>query len=187
MTPIISVTGFSKSYGETLAVEDLSLDVAAGSILGMLGHNGAGKTTTLRAMAGILQPTAGRLAICGRDIAADPIAAKQQLAFVPDDPRLFDSLTVWEHLEFIAAAYRVEAFAADGKSLLGAVRAGRKAKHPRRGAVARHAAEGRDLLLPICTARPRCCSTSRSPGWTPAASARSRIRSASGRPTRSRQ
>ena len=118
MTPIISVTGFSKSYGETLAVEDLSLDVAAGSILGMLGHNGAGKTTTLRAMAGILQPTAGRLAICGFDITADPIAAKQRLAFVPDDPRLFDSLTVWEHLEFIAAAYRVEAFAADGTSLL---------------------------------------------------------------------
>ncbi len=118
MTPIISVSGFSKSYSETLAVQDLSLDVAAGSILGMLGPNGAGKTTTLRAMAGILQPTAGRLAISGCDIAADPIAAKQQLAFVPDDPRLFDSLTVWEHLEFIAAAYRVEDFAADGTSLL---------------------------------------------------------------------
>ena len=69
-------------------------------------------------MAGILRPTAGRLAICGCDIAADPIAAKQQLAFVPDDPRLFDSLTVWEHLEFIAAAYRVPAFAADAEPLL---------------------------------------------------------------------
>jgi ABC-2 type transport system ATP-binding protein len=118
VTPIISVTGYSKSYGATLAVEDLSLDVAAGSILGMLGPNGAGKTTTLRAMAGILRPTAGRLTICGCDIAVDPIAAKQQLAFVPDDPRLFDSLTVWEHLEFIAAAYRVAAFAADGTLLL---------------------------------------------------------------------
>jgi ABC-2 type transport system ATP-binding protein len=118
VTPIISATGYSKRYGETLAVEDLSLDVAGGSILGMLGHNGAGKTTTLRAMAGILQPTAGRLEICGCDISADPIAAKQQLAFVPDDPRLFDSLTVWEHLEFIAAAYRVAGFAAEGNSLL---------------------------------------------------------------------
>ena len=115
---MISVTGFSKSYGETLAVQDLSFEVAAGSILGMLGPNGAGKTTTLRAMAGILQPTAGRLAIGGHDIVQDAVAAKQQLAFVPDDPRLFDSLTVWEHLDFIAAAYRLPDFSAAAESLL---------------------------------------------------------------------
>jgi ABC-2 type transport system ATP-binding protein len=115
---MISVTGFSKNYGETLAVQDLSFDVAAGSILGMLGPNGAGKTTTLRAMAGILQPTAGRLLIGGHDIVKDPVAAKQQLALVPDDPRLFDSLTVWEHLDFIAAAYRVPDFSAAAESLL---------------------------------------------------------------------
>ena len=115
---MISVTGFSKNYGETLAVQDLSFDVAAGSILGMLGPNGAGKTTTLRAMAGILQPTAGRLSIGGHDIVEDPVAAKQQLALVPDDPRLFDSLTVWEHLDFIAAAYRVPDFSAAAESLL---------------------------------------------------------------------
>jgi ABC-2 type transport system ATP-binding protein len=115
---MISVTGFSKNYGQTLAVDDLSFDVAAGSILGMLGPNGAGKTTTLRAMAGILQPTAGSLRIGGHDIVKDPVAAKQQLAFVPDDPRLFDSLTVWEHLEFIAATYRVVDFAAAAETLL---------------------------------------------------------------------
>ncbi len=114
----ISVTGFSKNYGETLAVHDLSFVVAAGSILGMLGPNGAGKTTTLRAMAGTLQPSGGRLSIGGQDIVENSVAAKQQLAFVPDDPRLFDSLTVWEHLEFIAAAYRVPDFAAAGESLL---------------------------------------------------------------------
>ena len=70
---MISVSGFSKNYGETLAVQDLSFDVDAGSILGMLGPNGAGKTTTLRAMVGILQPTAGRLSIGGHDIVKDPM------------------------------------------------------------------------------------------------------------------
>ena len=119
MTQTISVIGFSKNYGETLAVQDLSFDVAAGSILGMLGPNGAGKTTTLRAMAGILQPTTGHLSTGGHDIVDNPVAAKQQLALVPDDPRLFDSLTVWEHLEFIAAAYRVSDFTAAAESLLG--------------------------------------------------------------------
>jgi len=115
---MISVTGLSKSYGETLAVQDLSFEVAAGSILGMLGPNGAGKTTTLRAMAGILRPTSGRLSIGGHDIVDAPVAAKQQLALVPDDPRLFDALTVWEHLEFIAAAYRVADFPTAAESLL---------------------------------------------------------------------
>ncbi len=115
---MIYVSGFSKNYGETQAVDDLSFDVAGGSILGMLGPNGAGKTTTLRAMAGVLQPTRGRLSIGGHDIVDDPVAAKQLLALVPDDPRLFDSLTVWEHLRFIAAAYRVGDFSAAGESLL---------------------------------------------------------------------
>lgn len=115
---MISITGFSKNYGETLAVEDLSFEVAAGSILGMLGPNGAGKTTTLRAMTGILQPTTGRLMIAGCDIVENPVAAKQRLALVPDDPRLFDALTVWEHLEFIAAAYRVPDYAGAAEALL---------------------------------------------------------------------
>jgi ABC-2 type transport system ATP-binding protein len=115
---MISVTGFSKNYGETQAVEDLSFEVAAGSILAMLGPNGAGKTTTLRALAGILQPAAGRITIGGHDIVQDPVAAKQRLAFVPDDPHLFDPLTVWEHLDFIAAAYRVDGFSSAAESLL---------------------------------------------------------------------
>jgi ABC-2 type transport system ATP-binding protein len=118
MTSVISVSGFSKNYGETLAVQDLSFDVPAGSILGMLGPNGAGKTTTLRALAGILRPTTGQLSVDGHDVVKDSVAAKQQLAFVSDDPRLFDSLTVWEHLDFVAATYRVPAFAAAAESLL---------------------------------------------------------------------
>jgi ABC-2 type transport system ATP-binding protein len=147
VTPVISVTGYCKSYGETLAVQDLTLDVAAGSILGMLGPNGAGKTTTLRALAGILRPTAGRLSICGCDIAADPIAAKRQLAFVPDDPRLFDSLTVWEHLEFIAAAYRVPDFAAVAGPLLEQFELVEK-----RNTVARELSRGMRQKVAICCA-----------------------------------
>ena len=115
---MISVTDFSKNYGTTLAVQGLSFQVAPGSILGMLGPNGAGKTTTLRAMTGVLQPTSGMLSIGGHDVVQDPVAAKQQLAFVPDDPRLFDALTVWEHLDFIAAAYRVPDFRDAAQSLL---------------------------------------------------------------------
>ena len=127
-------------------MQDLTLEVAGGSILGMLGPNGAGKTTTLRALAGILRPTAGRLSIRGCDIAADPVAAKRQLAFVPDDPRLFDSLTVWEHLEFIAPAYRVPDFAAAAEPLLEQFELDREAEHGGAGVVAGDAAEGCYLL-----------------------------------------
>ena len=77
-------------------------------MLGLVGPNGAGKTTTMRALAGILVPTRGRLSIDGHDLARDPVAAKAALAYVPDDPRLFDQLTVWEHFRFIAGAYRLE-------------------------------------------------------------------------------
>ena len=118
MTGMISVTGFSKNYGETLAV--------AGPVFRRRCRVDPGNARPQRGrkdhdpprLAGILQPTAGRLSIGGHDIVEDPVAAKQQLALVPDDPRLFDSLTVWEHLDFIAAAYRVPDFSAAAESLL---------------------------------------------------------------------
>jgi ABC-2 type transport system ATP-binding protein len=103
----IVVEDYHKTYGDTVAVAGVSFSVAAGEILGLLGPNGAGKTTTLRALAGILKPTAGRLLLDNHDVALDPIAAKSVLAYVPDDPQLFDRLTVWEHFRFIAAAYRL--------------------------------------------------------------------------------
>ncbi|HET8650894.1 MAG TPA: ABC transporter ATP-binding protein [Gemmatimonadales bacterium] len=106
-TSVISVQGFTKLYDRTLAVEDLTFRVAAGEVLGLVGPNGAGKTTTLRALAGILRPTSGRVEIGGHDIAAAPVEAKQQLAFIPDEPHLFEYLTVTEHLEFIARMYQV--------------------------------------------------------------------------------
>ena len=104
---MIIVEGFQKTYGETMAVADLSFRIEAGTVLGLIGPNGAGKTTTLRAIAGIIPPTRGRLVVAGHDLAREPVQAKQQLAYIPDDPKLFEMLTVTEHLEFIAAAYQV--------------------------------------------------------------------------------
>jgi ABC-2 type transport system ATP-binding protein len=104
----IVVEDYHKSYGETVAVQGVSFSVAPGEVLGLVGPNGAGKTTTLRALAGILVPTRGRLAVAGHDLAKEPVAAKAALAYVPDDPRLFDQLTVWEHFRFIASAYRLD-------------------------------------------------------------------------------
>ena len=106
-TVSIVVQDYYKSYGEVLAVAGINFAVQPGEILGLVGPNGAGKTTTLRALAGILVPSHGRLLIAGHDLALEPVAAKSALAYVPDDPRLFDQLTVWEHFRFVAAAYRV--------------------------------------------------------------------------------
>jgi ABC-2 type transport system ATP-binding protein len=115
---LIRVDDYHKAYRDTVAVAGLSFEVQAGAILGLVGPNGAGKTTTLRALAGIIRPTRGTLAIAGHDVVADPLAAKRELAYIPDDPKLFDALTVWEHLEFIASAYRVADFAPEGEALL---------------------------------------------------------------------
>ncbi len=104
---MIDISGFSKSYERFLAVDNLSFRVSPGEIVGMVGPNGAGKTTTLRALCGILPPTAGTLSIGGHDIVREPIPAKQQLAYLPDEPKLFDSLTVWEHFQFTASIYQV--------------------------------------------------------------------------------
>ena len=115
---IIVVEDFHKNYDETVAVAGITFSVAAGEVLGLCGPNGAGKTTTLRALAGILQPTYGRLTVAGHDLARDPVAAKAALAYVPDDPKLFDQLTVWEHFRFIAAAYRLQDWEARAEALL---------------------------------------------------------------------
>jgi ABC-2 type transport system ATP-binding protein len=114
---LIHVQDYHKAYRETIAVDGLSFDVPAGAVLGLVGPNGAGKTTTLRALAGIIRPTRGRLFVAGHDVVNDPIAAKRDLAYIPDDPKLFDALTVREHLEFIAATYRVADFAPKAEAL----------------------------------------------------------------------
>ena len=115
---MIDVSGYTKLYGDTVAVQSLSFQVAPGDVLGLVGPNGAGKTTTLRALAGILQPTSGRIAIDGIDLQRDPVAAKARLAFIPDEPQLFDYLTVTEHLQFVARLYGVHDAAAQIPRLL---------------------------------------------------------------------
>jgi ABC-2 type transport system ATP-binding protein len=107
---VITVEHYRKLYHQTVAVDDLSFCVEPGQILGLVGPNGAGKTTTMRAIAGIIPATSGRLCVCGHDVVRHDVDAKRCLAYIPDDPKLFDSLTVWEHLAFIAAAYRVKQF-----------------------------------------------------------------------------
>jgi len=104
---MIEVSGLTKRYGAFTAVNGLSFTVQSGEVMGLVGPNGAGKTTSLRCAAGIIPPTAGTLRVCGIDLAADPVAAKRQLAFLPDEPRLFEHLTVRQHLTFAAKIYQV--------------------------------------------------------------------------------
>jgi len=115
---VIVVEGFSKYYDRQKAVEALGFTVEPGEIIGLVGPNGAGKTTTLRAIAGILRPTAGTITVAGHDVTLHPVAAKTELALVPDDPPLFQSLTIWEHLELTAQIYRLRDWEARGEDLL---------------------------------------------------------------------
>jgi ABC-2 type transport system ATP-binding protein len=115
---MIEISGLCKAFGDFNAVRDLSFSVRPGEVLGLVGPNGAGKTTTLRAMAGIIPPTRGNVSICGHDIGREPIEAKRQLAFFPDEPRLFDYLTVRQHLAFVARLYEVAAHEALARLLL---------------------------------------------------------------------
>ena len=105
--PMIEVENLCKLYGDFAAVTGLSFTVRPGELLGLVGPNGAGKTTTLRCLAGIIPATQGTIRLAGHDLARDPVAAKQELAFFSDEPRLFDYLTVRQHLEFTARLYQV--------------------------------------------------------------------------------
>jgi len=118
LTGVIHVQALSKLYGELAAVRELSFSVAPGEVLGLVGPNGAGKTTTLRCLAGIINPTAGTVSIAGISLGADPVAAKRQLAFIPDEPHLFEYLSVEEHLRFTARLYSVPDAAARSTRLL---------------------------------------------------------------------
>jgi ABC-2 type transport system ATP-binding protein len=104
---VIEVDGLQKLYGDFPAVQGLSFEVRPGEVLGLVGPNGAGKTTTIRSIAGIIIPTSGRIRIDGHDLLQEPVAAKSALAFIPDEPHLFEYLTVEEHLRFIGRLYRM--------------------------------------------------------------------------------
>lgn len=114
----LEVEGLTKLYGDVVAVSDLSFRVQQGKIVGLVGPNGAGKTTTLRAIAGIHPPTSGSIRVCGFDLAEDPVEAKRRTAFMPDEPKLFDYLTVEEHLRFVSRVYGVEGWREKATALL---------------------------------------------------------------------
>src|SRR5216117_2755051 len=115
---MIQVEALTKLYGEFVAVNELSFTVQPGEVVGLVGPNGAGKTTTLRCVAGIIPASAGTIRIAGHDVVTDPIAAKRALAFFPDEPRLFDYLTVRQHLNFVARIYGIANHEAIGQPLL---------------------------------------------------------------------
>jgi ABC-2 type transport system ATP-binding protein len=115
---MIEVEGLTKRYGEFTAVSGLSFSVRPGEVLGLVGPNGAGKTSTLRCTGGIIPMSAGTVRIAGHDLSVDPVAAKRALAYFPDEPRLFDYLTVRQHLAFVARIYGVEDYGERAVSLL---------------------------------------------------------------------
>ena len=102
---MIRLIDLTKKYGKFTAVDGINLEIRRGELFGFLGPNGAGKTTTMRMIAGILQPTSGRILIAGDDVATDPLKAKSRLGFIPDRPFVYDKLTGAEFLRFVAALY----------------------------------------------------------------------------------
>ena len=106
---MLNIQHFTKTYGEKKAVDDLSLHIAPGEIYGFIGHNGAGKTTTLKAAVGILQFDAGEITIGGHSIKTEPLACKQLLAYIPDNPDLYDFMSGIQYLNFIADIFGIPA------------------------------------------------------------------------------
>ena len=106
---MLDIQHLTKRYGEKKAVDDLSLHIAPGEIYGFIGHNGAGKTTTLKAVVGILPFEEGEITINGVSVKTDPLTCKRQLAYIPDNPDLYDYMTGSKYLNFIADIFGVGA------------------------------------------------------------------------------
>jgi len=113
MQAAIDIQGVHKQYGEKVAVADLTLTVAPGELFAFLGPNGAGKTTTIKMICGLLHPQRGTVRVCGHVMGVNGLAAKARIAYVPDQPFLYDKLTGREFLHFVAAMYRVDSAARD--------------------------------------------------------------------------
>ena len=106
---MLNISHLTKTYGEKKAVDDLCLHIAPGEIYGFIGHNGAGKTTTLKSVAGILQFDQGEITIGGVSVKKDPIACKRQIAYIPDNPDLYEFMTGTQYLNFVADIFGVDA------------------------------------------------------------------------------
>ena len=106
---MLDIQHLTKTYGDKTAVKDLSLHIAPGEIYGFIGHNGAGKTTTLKSVTGILPFDSGEITVCGVSIKDDPLSCKKQIAYIPDNPDLYEYMTGIRYLNFIADIFGVEA------------------------------------------------------------------------------
>ena len=106
---MLQISHLSKSFGDKKAVDDLSLHIAPGEIYGFIGHNGAGKTTTLKSIVGIQQFDAGKITIGGHSIQEDPLGCKQMLAYIPDNPDIYEYMTGIKYLNFIGDIFRIPA------------------------------------------------------------------------------
>lgn len=103
--PMISIANLTKTFGDLTAVDDVSLSTREGEVFGFLGPNGAGKTTTIRVLAGLSTPTSGTVLVDGIDVVENTAAVKALTGFIPDRPFLYEKLTGWEHLRFVADLY----------------------------------------------------------------------------------
>ena len=106
---MLKIQHLTKAYGEKKAVDDLNLHIQPGEIYGFIGHNGAGKTTTLKSVVGILQFDAGEILINGKSVAKSPLACKREIAYIPDNPDLYDYMTGIKYLNFIGDIFGVSA------------------------------------------------------------------------------
>ena len=106
---MLHIEHLTKTYGEKKAVDDLSLHIAPGEIYGFIGHNGAGKTTTLKSVVGILQFDAGEIRVDGLSVKEQPLECKRRLAYIPDNPDLYDFMSGIKYLNFVADIFRVSA------------------------------------------------------------------------------
>ncbi len=106
---MLKIEHLTKTYGEKAAVDDLSLHIRQGEIYGFIGHNGAGKTTTLKCVAGILQFDGGTITIGGASVREEPLQCKKKLAYIPDDPALYDFMSGIRYLNFIADVFAIPA------------------------------------------------------------------------------
>lgn len=106
---MLKIDHLTKAYGDKKAVDDLSLHIRPGEIYGFIGHNGAGKTTTLKACCGILNFDQGEITVGGVNVKADPIACKKQIAYIPDNPDLYEFMTGIQYLNFVADIFGVDA------------------------------------------------------------------------------
>ena len=104
---MLKIENYTKKYGDKTVVDDISLHIKPGELYGFIGHNGAGKTTTIKACVGILKPDAGRILIANKDIRQQPVECKQDLAYIPDNPELYDYMSGMQYLNFVADIFGV--------------------------------------------------------------------------------